>query len=896
MAVNIHIKRGREFRNDLYQSKHREAWLEAVGKELENKGVALKLGQGAGAVTVHNNLELLNFYKEYKSDPDAMAVKVGLPKGRELSEYMADLMQALDDVVKDTTHIDPGSVIDLSSDGQLAKTLGMVDAHLRYASSRTELGKALAKPEGTMSVLGVQMSKSEIKPSDPLEGMTFMDASTFASGSLSKGRSSQEFETVRRLGGLDAADIVKLARTDRGGKTAFQRMRKARDSEAFAIGYDYSNNFDKVPWNKNAHATREALPFTSLTVEDGRLAVDEKNGRREVSQGTDYFADTYYKAKDLKDPKADALLENGIMVRARIRYDNPGSPRRILVQSKVGSGVDENGMKAAAKADIRDDSPSAKEIADMDNMVRSGKSDWGGSYYGSRPIEAMSNVYHGLKEKGALQDAGEHKDVLLLEAGANVFSIRSRYHLNETNSAAINKLFSAGQGWIDEVKNLIDASENPSDFAEISQQAEALKDHSAILERAREGLAELDGKKPDEITMADVNKYWPRASSWGSSKSPTDADHRKVVAEALSAAYHDFAASFDDQRKDIAAAKGGDVKKWRLADAFFEFAKVENKSLFSTTTVKPFIEYFDKQLAGPDKDAFVSKFATWLKEEKAEPALSEATDKDAALAMLRKNLVNEHLDILHRQVEAAGTAATQLWFNEARDAYAHINPQTNNFLIDTFDFVSDIKPEDWQALSEDQRNGKAEIPADKIYNADIISEVQIELGYEKPYTEAIRKAKAALQGARASIFVDYALANAADSQVEANKPESFVAFQNEILALPDAERNELLNKINTFAQDKGSILKLTSEDLQALDAKQITGARRGQSYDSHAGLQKTLETDQFIWNQLIHAQEYIADLRGRRVKKEAKRAGFDGLTWEHSDMSKGTKALRLLQD
>lgn len=895
MTTNLHVKRGREFRSDLYKTDNRKPWLEAVGKEIENKGVALKLGQGAGAVTVHNAAELLNFYAAYRSDPQAMADKVGLPKGRPLSEYMADLMQALDDVVKASSHFDPGSVIDLRTDGALAKTLGLTDPKLRYASSRTELGKALPQPEGSMSVLGVQLSRVEVKPKDPLEGVLHMDATTFAGNSLSKGRNSQEFETVRRLTGLDGADIVKLARTMRGDKSAFKRMRKASASEAFAVGFSRLG-FDHVPWDKDAHATREALPYTSLTIEDGRLELDEKKGTYEVSQGTDFFADTYYVAKDPKDPKADLLLDNDIMVRARVRYDRPGQPRRILVQSKVGGLVDETGMKAAAKADIRDDSPTETEIAAMDNMVRSGISDWGGSYYGKRPIEAMGNVYASLAEKGALSDIGEHKGVLLLEPGANVFSTRSRYHLNETSPGEIKKLFDAGDKWIAELSALIDAAPDPAALSSLKDQASALQDRTAILERSREGLAALLGKAPADITVDDVKSYWPRRVSWGSNPSPTNADCRKVVADAVSAAYHDFAEAFDDMRRDIAGAKGGGAKDWRLGKDFMTFMRSEDSVLRSTTTVKPFLDYFDKKLAGPDKDAFVEKFAGWLKDEQNNPKLAEASDKDAALALIRKDMVNEHLHIMHRQVQASGTAATQLWFNEARDAYANINPTTFNFLIDTFDFVTDVKPEDWANLSDAQKNGLEEIPADKIYNADLISEVQIELGYEKPYTDAISKAKKNLAAAQAGIFMDFALANAGTSGVKAAESQTFKTYLSSLQALSPDQRASQLDQINAFAKDKGSSLQLDEASLKGLPTEQLTQANQGKDYKAHAGLVKTLETSEFIWNALVNAQEYIADLRGKRVVKEADRAGFSGLKWEVSDLSKGAKAISLLKD
>lgn len=51
----------------------------------------------------------------------------------------------------------------------------------------------------------------------------------------------------------------------------------------------------------------------------------------------------------------------------------------------------------------------------------------------------------------------------------------------------------------------------------------------------------------------------------------------------------------------------------------------------------------------------------------------------------------------------------------------------------------------------------------------------------------------------------------------------------------------------------------------------------------------------FIWDELSGMQERMADLRGRRVRREAERAGYDDVSWEVSELSKGDRALTLLQ-
>ena len=49
MTTTLHIKRGIEFRPDLYNSRDRSAWLEAVGKELQDKGLTITVGEGQSA-------------------------------------------------------------------------------------------------------------------------------------------------------------------------------------------------------------------------------------------------------------------------------------------------------------------------------------------------------------------------------------------------------------------------------------------------------------------------------------------------------------------------------------------------------------------------------------------------------------------------------------------------------------------------------------------------------------------------------------------------------------------------------------------------------------------------------------------------------------------------------
>jgi len=83
--------------------------------------------------------------------------------------------------------------------------------------------------------------------------------------------------------------------------------------------------------------------------------------------------DVYYDTADYK------LLDNDMALRARARWDSPTEIRRLLVGAKFGSGIDEWGLKRAAKIDVRNDGASAEDIAGLDNATRSGFHNWDGS-------------------------------------------------------------------------------------------------------------------------------------------------------------------------------------------------------------------------------------------------------------------------------------------------------------------------------------------------------------------------------------------------------------------------------------------------------------------------------------------------------------------------------------
>ncbi len=69
----INVKRGVQFQPDLYAKTDHREWLDAVGKELETKGLSIKVGVGANAKTVKNAVELQAAIKELKTGTTAAA-------------------------------------------------------------------------------------------------------------------------------------------------------------------------------------------------------------------------------------------------------------------------------------------------------------------------------------------------------------------------------------------------------------------------------------------------------------------------------------------------------------------------------------------------------------------------------------------------------------------------------------------------------------------------------------------------------------------------------------------------------------------------------------------------------------------------------------------------------
>jgi hypothetical protein len=116
----------------------------------------------------------------------------------------------------------------------------------------------------------------------------------------------------------------------------------------------------------------------------------------------------------------------------------------------------------------------------------------------------------------------------------------------------------------------------------------------------------------------------------------------------------------------------------------------------------------------------------------------------------------------------------------------------------------------------------------------------------------------------------------------------------EILQKPEAERDAILSELQAFADAKGSPLSFQSTDLKDIQQGSFS-SHIPLGIDSHRQLLEDLRMSKFIWSELRTSQEFISDLRGDRVKSEAKRANME-VSWENTEMSKGDLSLHILRE
>lgn len=561
-----------------------------------------------------------------------------------------------------------------------------------------------------------------------LDKRPYIDATTF--GSVSGGgwsRDNVELEAAMTVSGVTGAKLHEiLTSKDSKDRTIFSRLRKSDKMAGFTYDYDLS----EVPWDKDAMEAREAMPFIALSIESGRFEMDE-SGMRELSLGTDIMDDTYYDTPDY------ALMGNGMVVRGRVRWDSDTVVRRLLIAAKFNSAVSEEGLKQAAKIDVRTEG--GDDMATLDRDVMRGETEWSGRRTTLKPIE---EVYSRLDEAGALPDIQGREKVLLLNPLVHIRSYRSRYHLNEASMGAIQKVHRNGFDRIESVLAYVNAGldagtlEASPELTALIEFGTKIVDGSAVAETAKAQLEALGA--PTDVVMPD---------EFTTPATQLDLDKQQVISEVVDSLMHQFSDQLDDLDRDVSQSKGLDGDEY--VDQFVAWQKLSNSAYKSLTTYETFLEKYT-EISEADKAGAIAAFnLVGVQYRDADNGDFEdfVEIDEANWDALGKHLSFEYLKVSQRMINWAGTTSNALWFDMAREYYVPDSNRSNysNFMIDTIDYTEMVTQNEWMNIPEDKRNPVNIIDPAKIFHTNLVNEVQIELGKEEPFLERIAELKADIE-------------------------------------------------------------------------------------------------------------------------------------------------------
>ncbi len=550
----------------------------------------------------------------------------------------------------------------------------------------------------------------------------FIDDQTFTGPSSGWARDNDEVEVVLGVKGMTGQKLRDLLLTkNSSGRTLYDRIRKARIMEAFTYGF----SLDEMPWDSDSQAAREQMPYIALTIEPDRYAPNE-TGQLELSLGTDLMDDTYY------DTHGYNLLGNDIELRARARWDNATTVRRILIAAKFGTEIDADGNKVNAKVDIRNDNGTSF-VPKLDEDVRRGKVAWSG---GDSPATPIRGVYEQLAMKNILLDIGTHKGVLLLEPAVHLRSTRSRYHMNEASVQSLRTIYTNATTRINAALAIISRAKAAGTIPAADRAAvdamealgKGIVDKSLIAQRLNTTVAAL--RLPDS---------WPQPAT------AADLEQNKKTAEALNALFHEFATALDNTDRAITDAV--DESFDDFTDMFKAWRVSVEMPLARKTAWDPFLASY-RTVTSANRANAIAQFNTYGAMQKA--ANVDGFDNfvaldDAGWTRLGNYLEKMTLTTGERQIETAGIAARQLWFDQARVMYVPASSRAfSNFMIDTTDMTEMLTHEEWTSIPEAERSFAQPLPAAKVFNTVFVNELQIELGMEKAYVDRMRALEAQL--------------------------------------------------------------------------------------------------------------------------------------------------------
>jgi hypothetical protein len=554
-----------------------------------------------------------------------------------------------------------------------------------------------------------------------LNSRPFIDADTF-SGSTGGGwtRDNIELEAAMTVDGITGARLRSImTSTDERERTIFSRIRRSKLMGAFSYGYA----IDEIPWGRTYHEARESMPHVSLTIESGRFEPEE-GGPRELSLGTDIMDDVYYDTRDY------ALMSSQMSVRGRIRWDTDNSVRRLLIAAKMDGIVDENGLKRAAKVDVRTEG--GRHVPTLDRDVRRGTVEWSGSLVAIAPI---ASVYERLAEMAILPDIDGHKDVLLLDPKAHIRSTRSRFHFNQAPRTALQSFHRNGLERIRETLALVQekiaagglAADDLVDAEALLALGQGILDGSALKTAAADALSNLGKTADDFIAVAD----------YATPQGLIELEVQKASALATDRVFHEFADQLDDLDRALTATRRLPYDEY--VDMYVEWQRVATPNLSAKTVIRPFLTVYSTSDRAVAMTAF-RDFGSEAQRIGSDDFAGFEDVNDEIWDALGPHLEFEMLKIIQRQIEGAGTISHAIWFDMARAFYVPNSSRSgfSNFMIDTMDFTQMISHDEWLAIPESRRLPTVDLPASRVFHAKLVNEVQIELGSEKPYVERIQ--------------------------------------------------------------------------------------------------------------------------------------------------------------
>jgi hypothetical protein len=375
-------------------------------------------------------------------------------------------------------------------------------------------------------------------------------------------------------------------------------------------------------------------------------------------------------------------------------------------------------------------------------------------------------------------------------------------------------------------------------------------------------------------------------------------DKKQVVADTLDAQYHAIATSLDGVRRLITGATDRALENH--PPYFMAWAKSVDAGLANKTTYDAFVARYDAIAAKPDSSADVKAFNDYGAAQKTagNKAFKDFTPVDAAgFKALRAQLVNEVVRVNQRQLEAGGSMAKALWFDEARAFYVPSSRRvTSNFIIDTTDMSEYVKHADWEAIPSDKRTPKDQLPADKVFHVSLVNETQIELGEEQPYLKRMDELNGKIAEDRGSLVMKFFDASA-QGGIDTAKPETYAAALKAVLDGPAAARDATLGKLNAFlVTQKSALVPLTAKDLTGIPATAFRADNRDKPVRTTGDTERALAGARFVFTQYMDIQKGIVASKGDRILKTLKDAGApNGLDWKQTDNSKGNTALGMLR-